>query len=282
MHVKPNGVGRSAADGVVEAASWNDVAGHLDRSERGAEGTQHLAAPSGSPRRSILRRKRICDNPYLHVCYGLTTLTVLSLVAMLASQKGEGSSREPMQEERHSEQRIQSPVDRLRSPLVWNNSMSGLSMSLTECGEGASQATPWLLPPRTPCLPYTDMTNLLELAEHRAKPKGRYKKAVSVAFFSANLAEMTQNAVYSMVRFGGVDNYLLATWTPEDLAVCQELNFPCKMKKDVALTLDLVSTDDDCCRSLGQYKCGHRLSVMFHFHVFISTSFDFCSYLNLN
>lgn len=35
------------------------------------------------------------------------------------------------------------------------------------------------------------------------------------------------HAVYTMVKFGGVRNHLLATWTPEDLAACADLNLPC-------------------------------------------------------
>jgi hypothetical protein len=30
-----------------------------------------------------------------------------------------------------------------------------------------------------------------------------------------------------MVKFGGVRNYLVATWDPEDLAACADLNLPC-------------------------------------------------------
>ena len=33
--------------------------------------------------------------------------------------------------------------------------------------------------------------------------------------------------MYSLVKFGGVTNYLAYTWTPDDLAACQELNLPC-------------------------------------------------------
>ncbi len=41
-------------------------------------------------------------------------------------------------------------------------------------------------------------------------------------------------AVYSLVKFGGVRSYVVATWTPEDLAACAELNLPCA---DVAALL---------------------------------------------
>jgi len=34
-------------------------------------------------------------------------------------------------------------------------------------------------------------------------------------------------AVYSLVKFAGASNYIAATWTPEDLAACADLNLPC-------------------------------------------------------
>ena len=36
----------------------------------------------------------------------------------------------------------------------------------------------------------------------------------------------TYPAVYSMVKFGGVRNYVVGCWTPEDLAACADLNLP--------------------------------------------------------
>ena len=35
------------------------------------------------------------------------------------------------------------------------------------------------------------------------------------------------SAVYSIVNFGGVRNYLVATWTQADLEACADLNLPC-------------------------------------------------------
>lgn len=40
--------------------------------------------------------------------------------------------------------------------------------------------------------------------------------------------------VYSLVRFGGVRNYVMLTWTAADLAACADLNLPCA---DVAALL---------------------------------------------
>ena len=34
-------------------------------------------------------------------------------------------------------------------------------------------------------------------------------------------------AVYSMVKFGGVRNYIVGTWNATDLAACADLNLPC-------------------------------------------------------
>jgi hypothetical protein len=33
--------------------------------------------------------------------------------------------------------------------------------------------------------------------------------------------------VYSLVKFGGVSNYVVLTWTPADLEACADLNLPC-------------------------------------------------------
>jgi hypothetical protein len=34
-------------------------------------------------------------------------------------------------------------------------------------------------------------------------------------------------AVYSLVKHGGVRNYLAVTWTQRDLEACADLNLPC-------------------------------------------------------
>ena len=34
-------------------------------------------------------------------------------------------------------------------------------------------------------------------------------------------------AVYSLVKHGGVRNYMLLTWTAQDLEACTDLNLPC-------------------------------------------------------
>ena len=34
-------------------------------------------------------------------------------------------------------------------------------------------------------------------------------------------------AVYTMVKFGGVRNYIVGTWTKHDLEACADLNLPC-------------------------------------------------------
>jgi hypothetical protein len=88
-------------------------------------------------------------------------------------------------------------------------------------------AAPWLLPPRFPDLDYVGATNLLELAALRAKTIGKHARAISVLFYSSAMSEMAQNAIYTMVKFGAVDNYLVAAWTPEDLDECRDLNLPC-------------------------------------------------------
>lgn len=35
------------------------------------------------------------------------------------------------------------------------------------------------------------------------------------------------HVVYSLVKHGGVRNYVAVAWSPEDLAACADLNLPC-------------------------------------------------------
>ncbi|KAI3432373.1 hypothetical protein D9Q98_003930 [Chlorella vulgaris] len=89
------------------------------------------------------------------------------------------------------------------------------------------QAAPWLLPPRTKALSYAGMHQLDMLAEHRSMPIGNLTKAITFLTFNAKFAVMTQNCIYSMVKFGGVRNYIVGTWDPDDLQACMDLNLPC-------------------------------------------------------
>jgi hypothetical protein len=88
---------------------------------------------------------------------------------------------------------------------------------------------PWLLPKRYSGLPYSNLSSrdLSVVAAARAKPKGSYSKAISVAFFSKGMIRMLENCIYTMVKFGGVDNYIVATWSESDLEACLDLNLPC-------------------------------------------------------
>ncbi|KAL4854738.1 hypothetical protein ACK3TF_004658 [Chlorella vulgaris] len=65
------------------------------------------------------------------------------------------------------------------------------------------------------------------LLQLRAIPIGSQPQTVTLLTFSKRMAVMMQNSIYSMVKFGGVRNYLVATWDPEDLAACADLNLPC-------------------------------------------------------
>ncbi|PSC71106.1 hypothetical protein C2E20_5498 [Micractinium conductrix] len=91
----------------------------------------------------------------------------------------------------------------------------------------AFAAAPWLLPPNCSGLPYIGVHNFDALLELRAGPAGGYDKAIAILPFSANAAEQAQNAIYTLVKFAGVRNYMMWTWTPEDLAACDALNLPC-------------------------------------------------------
>ncbi|KAL4860227.1 hypothetical protein ACK3TF_000413 [Chlorella vulgaris] len=89
------------------------------------------------------------------------------------------------------------------------------------------EAAPWLLPPRTTILPYARMHDLDELLALRAKPAGTHEKAVVVLLFNAATAAMAENSIYSLVKHGGVQNYVVVCWTPTDLDACADLNLPC-------------------------------------------------------
>lgn len=93
--------------------------------------------------------------------------------------------------------------------------------------EAVCEATPWLLPARTKALPYTGVKTGGDLLALRAKPFGGYSQTISIFFFNRAYVEMTQNYVYSLVRFAGVRNYVAATWSSEDYAACLALNLPC-------------------------------------------------------
>ena len=99
---------------------------------------------------------------------------------------------------------------------------------LDGCPRGLD-AFPWILSRHDDlnCLPWRGVTNFFDIVKLRSKPKGRWRKAVSVIFYSKGLEELLQNAVYTMVEFGGVDNYFVGTWSDDDLVACTALNLPC-------------------------------------------------------
>ncbi|KAH7625057.1 hypothetical protein NADE_002275 [Nannochloris sp. 'desiccata'] len=104
--------------------------------------------------------------------------------------------------------------------------------------------TPWLLPKRYPGLPYSNLSSrdLAVVAAARAQPKGEYQKAISVAFFSKGMIRMLQNCIYTMVKFGGVDNYIITTWSESDLEACLDLNLPCA---DASAYLPEITINED-------------------------------------
>ncbi|EFN52112.1 hypothetical protein CHLNCDRAFT_139418 [Chlorella variabilis] len=89
------------------------------------------------------------------------------------------------------------------------------------------EAAPWLLPPRTKALKYVGVHALDRLLELRSAPVGNYSKAIAFLTFNNRFAQMAQNCIYSMVKFGGVRNYIVGTWSSEDLEACADLNLPC-------------------------------------------------------
>ena len=55
-------------------------------------------------------------------------------------------------------------------------------------------AAPWLLPPRTPALPYAGVHGLDELMALRSAPAGRHPRSVAILLFSQAYAAMAQNS----------------------------------------------------------------------------------------
>ncbi|GAB4813885.1 hypothetical protein N2152v2_000931 [Parachlorella kessleri] len=88
-------------------------------------------------------------------------------------------------------------------------------------------ATPWLLPPRSPVFAYSGISDEEQLLALRSQPYRQYNRTISIFEFSRATAVLTQNCVYTLVRFAGVTNYLALTWTPGDHAACLDLNLPC-------------------------------------------------------
>lgn len=88
-------------------------------------------------------------------------------------------------------------------------------------------AAPWLLPPRTPALPYAGVHDLDALLALRSRPAGRWGGSVTVLLFSKPYAVMVQNSIYSLVKHAGVRNYIAVAWGQEDLEACADLNLPC-------------------------------------------------------
>lgn len=89
------------------------------------------------------------------------------------------------------------------------------------------ESAPWLLPAHTPALPYAGVHDLEELLALRATPMGRYNKTITLLTFNEKVARPTQNTIYSMVKLGGVRNYIVGTWNASDLEACAAMNLPC-------------------------------------------------------
>lgn len=94
------------------------------------------------------------------------------------------------------------------------------------------EAAPWLLPPRTTALPYAGVTGFDALLELRAAEVPGLNTSKAVSFLTSTLHDplttaLTQNCIYSLVKFAGVTNYIVAVWTEEALGACADLNLPC-------------------------------------------------------
>ena len=56
------------------------------------------------------------------------------------------------------------------------------------------EAAPWLLPARTPALPYAGVHGFDELLSLRSRPAGIYNQSVTLLLFNAGWATMAQNS----------------------------------------------------------------------------------------
>lgn len=78
----------------------------------------------------------------------------------------------------------------LLSPaLQADPAVSGSTAALEEFA-----AAPWLLPPRTPALPYAGVHRLDQLMALRSAPAGRHRRSIAVLLFSKAYAVMAQNS----------------------------------------------------------------------------------------
>lgn len=115
-------------------------------------------------------------------------------------------------------------------PILGRPTSSKSSVDAEKCSP-----TPWLLPASAAAvLPYQGLHNDLDgLARTQARSIDSYK-AVSVLFFNYHQSVMTQNAIYSLVKWSQVCNYIVVVWDEPSLEVCQSLNLPCFNATDLA------------------------------------------------
>jgi Nucleotide-diphospho-sugar transferase len=127
----------------------------------------------------------------------------------------------------------------IRTHLTTNIDASDRPRSAEELGSGgrdpgggdaqwgrSCSPTPWLLSKGSD-LPYSGLhNNLEELATVQARDIDGHK-AVSVVFFNYHQSVMMQNAVYSLVKWSGVCNYIVAVWDEPSLEACIGMNLPC-------------------------------------------------------
>ncbi|KAI3428080.1 hypothetical protein D9Q98_006464 [Chlorella vulgaris] len=104
------------------------------------------------------------------------------------------------------------------------------------------EAAPWLLPPRTPLLPYADTHDFDGLLKLRSRPAGGQTQTITVLLFSKAYAALAQNSIYSLVKHGGVRNYVALTWFKEDFEACLDLNLPCADVSDMLVEPLITNT----------------------------------------
>ena len=90
------------------------------------------------------------------------------------------------------------------------------------------EAAPWLLPPRTPALPYAGVHDFDQLLALRSAPVGNYSKAIALLLFSKAYGLMAQNSGEQACVHCGPGTQLVASsscWK-QGSEVAQRLRLP--------------------------------------------------------
>jgi hypothetical protein len=83
------------------------------------------------------------------------------------------------------------------------------------------------LPAREPKFSYTGVHDLLKLAAIRARPVLKEKKAITIALMGSGIGPIFQNTLYTMIKYGKVNNYIIGFYDKKGKEACLDMNLPC-------------------------------------------------------